>query len=90
MLISLTALLGGSPWPKLLSADADDLQERADHLNALLDPVLVYLSAVIIDPAQNFPDGLDFGFADALPGDLASAVTDSPHRAADDLAEDGR
>jgi hypothetical protein len=80
-------LAGNPPWPILLYADASDLEDRADHLEKVLDAVLVYVTAILDDTAQNVPGGLDLRQIDALLSDLISDVTGTLRHAADAMAE---
>ena len=66
----VTALAGKPPWPMPLFAEADDLEDRADHLKKVLDAVSVYVTMTLNDTAQN----------------VASGLTGSIRHAADNLA----
>jgi hypothetical protein len=84
----VAAVAGHPPWPIPLYADAIDLEDRADHLNTVLNALSVYVTGVLDDTAQNIPGGLDLGQIDALLSDLTSEVTGTLRRAADVLAEE--
>ena len=74
------------PWPLPIYADPTDLEDRADHLNKVLNAVSAYLATMLDDTAQNVPGGLDLRQIDALLSDLASEVTGTLQHAADNLA----
>jgi hypothetical protein len=71
----VAALVGHPPWPISLDPDATDLEDRADHVNKVLNALSVYVTAILDDTAQNVPGGLDLRNIDALLSDLASDVT---------------
>ena len=54
----VTALAGKPPWPMPLFAEADDLEDRADHLKKVLDAVSVYVTTTLDDIARNVAGGL--------------------------------
>jgi len=74
------------PWPIPLYADATDLEDRADHLNRVLNALSVYVTAILDDTAQNVPGGLDLRQIDALLSDLVSEVTGILQHAAEGMA----
>jgi hypothetical protein len=80
-------LAGNPPRPVLLYADVSDLEDRADHLEKVIDAVSVYLTAILDDTAQNIPSGLDLRQIDARLSDLTTDVTGTSQRAADAMAE---
>ena len=80
------ALAGHPPRPIPVDADAIDLEDRADHLNELLNALSAYLTAILNDTTQNVPGGLDLRQVDALLSDLASDVTGTLQHAADRMA----
>ncbi len=82
----VTAIAGHPPWPIPLFADASDLEDRADHLNKVLNAVSVYVTAILDDTAQNLPGGLDLRQIDALLSELVSDVTGTLQRAAEGIA----
>ena len=51
----VTAIARYPSWPIPLSADASDLEDRADHLSNVLNVVPVYVTAIVDDTAQNVP-----------------------------------
>jgi hypothetical protein len=71
----VAALAGHPPRPVSIDADATDLEERADHLNKVLNALSAYLTAMLEDIAQNVPGGLDLRQVDALRSDLASDMS---------------
>jgi hypothetical protein len=81
------AMLAGHP-PRLILVDADsiDLQDRADHLSAVLGGLATYLTVILDDTAQSTPGGLDLCDAEAIVADLAFNLTGSMLLAADRLA----
>ena len=79
----VTALAGQAPWPIPLFANATDLEDRADHLQKVLDALSVYVTAILDDAAQNVPGGLDRRPVDALLADLTSEMTGTLRRAAE-------
>jgi hypothetical protein len=82
----LGALEAHPPGRIPLEADSIDLQDRADHLNAVFGGLAAYLALVLDDTAQNAPGGLDLTHAEAILADLASDLTGAIQRAADELA----
>jgi hypothetical protein len=81
------ALLAGHP-PCSIPVDADsiDLEHRADHLKEVLSWLAAYLTVVLDDTAQNTPGGLDLDDAEAILADLASDLSGSIQRAAQEMA----
>jgi hypothetical protein len=71
-----------------IDADAIDLQDRAEHLDALFGGLAVYLAVVLDDTAQSTPGGLDFRDAEAVLADLASDLSGAIQNAADQMADD--
>jgi hypothetical protein len=69
-----------------VDADVIDLDYRADHLEAVLNALSVYLTAILDDTAQNTPGGLDLCHIEAALSNLASDVTSAIQRAADGIA----
>src|SRR6516164_3417960 len=69
-----------------VEADSVDLQDRADHLNALFGELAAYLAMVLDDTAQNTPGGLDLTDAEAILADLASDLTGAIQHAAEEMA----
>jgi hypothetical protein len=82
----VTALTGHPPRPIPLDADAVDLEDRADHLDKVFGAFSVYVAIILDDTAQNVPGGLDLPDVEAALADLASDVTGTIQRAADDMA----
>jgi hypothetical protein len=82
----LAALAAHPPGPIPVDADAIDLEQRADHLNAVFRGLRRYLAIVLDDTAQNAPGGLDLTDAEAILADLASDLTGAIQRAADEMA----
>jgi hypothetical protein len=71
-----------------IDADAIDLQDRAEHLDALFGGLAVYLAIVLDDTAQNTPGRLDLTDAEAILADLAGDLTGAIQHAADQMADD--
>jgi hypothetical protein len=68
-------------------ADAQDLKERAEHLQQVLGAVLDYVDAIVADTCQVAPGGsIDRKYLLGLISDLAGDVAGSIANAADDLA----
>ena len=82
----VAALTRQPPRPIPLMADAIDLNDRADHLDKVFGALLVYLTVVLDDTAQNVPGRLDLRDAEGVLADLASDVTGAIQCAADDMA----
>jgi hypothetical protein len=51
----IAALAGNIPHPIYEGATADDLDDRAEHLETVLGAVHAYLGVIISDTAQNWP-----------------------------------
>lgn len=83
----VTAVAKQQPWPIPLFADASDLEDRADHLKAVLGALSVYIAAILNDTAQNVSGGLELRPIDTLLCKLASEVCGTVKRTADALAE---
>jgi hypothetical protein len=69
-----------------LGPEAVDLEDRVDHLNRVLTALSAYLTAILVDTAQNIPGGLDLRQIDALLFDLASDVIGTLQRAVEGVA----
>jgi hypothetical protein len=82
----LAAVAAHPPGPMLVDADAIDLEQRADHLNAVFGGLHRYLGIILDDTAQNAPGGLDLTDAEAILADLASDLTGAILNAADEMA----
>jgi hypothetical protein len=82
----VAALAGHPPRPIPVYADAVDLQDRADHLNKVLNALTAYLTAILDDTAQNVPGGLDLRHVDAVLSDLTSDLAGSIRHAAESMA----
>jgi hypothetical protein len=68
-------------------ADAQDLNERAEHLQQLLGAVLDYVGSIVADTSHVAPGGsIDREYLLGLISDLAGDVAGSIANAADDLA----
>jgi hypothetical protein len=70
----LAAASGQAPRPLPINASDLDIEDRADHLNRVLEATSIYSAAVLSDLAQSVPGGLDLRQIDALLTDLASEV----------------
>jgi hypothetical protein len=84
--VLVAALTGYPPRTIPLDADAVDLEDRADHLDAVLTALSVYLTVILDDTAQNVPGGLDLPNVEAVLADLASDLTGTLQQAADGMA----
>jgi hypothetical protein len=82
----VAALAGHPPRPIPLDADAFDLEDRADHLDKVFGALSVYVTMILDDTAQNVSGGLDLPNTEAVLADLASDVTGTIQRAAEDMA----
>jgi hypothetical protein len=82
----VAALAGHPPRSIPIDADAIDVEDRADHLNKVLSALSAYVTVILDDTAQNAPGGLNFRHIEAALSDLASDVTGTIQRAADNLA----
>jgi hypothetical protein len=75
------------PYRILYIADAQDLEERAEHLQQVLGAVLDYVGAIVGDTSHVAPGGsIDRKYLLGLISDLAGDVAGSIVNAADDLA----
>jgi hypothetical protein len=73
------------PYRILYIADAQDLEERAEHLRRVLGAVLDYVGAIVVDTSHAAPGGsIDRKYLVGLISDLASDVAGSIANAADD------
>jgi hypothetical protein len=78
------------PYRILYIADAQDLGERAEHLQQVLGAVLDYVGAIVADTSHVAPGGsIDRKYLLGLISDLAGDVAGSIANAADDLAAGG-
>jgi hypothetical protein len=68
-------------------ADAQDLEERAEHIQRVLGAVLDYVGAIVADTGHIAPGGsIDSKYLLGLISDVAGDVTGSIANPADDLA----
>jgi hypothetical protein len=75
------------PHRILYIADAQDLEERAEHLQQVLGAVLDYVGTILADTDHVAPGGLiDRKYLLGLISDVAGDVAGSIANAADDLA----
>jgi hypothetical protein len=71
----------------LYIADAQDLEERAEHLRQVLGAVLDYAATIVADTSHVAPGGsIDRKYLLGMISDLAGDVAGSIANAADDLA----
>ena len=63
------------PRPIPINACAADLEDRADHLDKVLNAISVYVTAILDDAAGDVPGGFDLQQIDALFSDLISDVS---------------
>jgi hypothetical protein len=71
----LVALAGHPPSSILVQADSIDLQDRADHLEAVLGGLAAYLAVILDDTVRSAPGGLDLCDAEAILADLGSDLS---------------
>ena len=84
----VTALAGNAPDPIYADVDSEDLDGRADHLERVFAALHVYLSAIIVDTAQNIPGGtLDRRYLDNLFEDLSADAVCVIRNAAEEMRE---
>src|SRR5690349_8910476 len=82
----VAALVGNIPHPIYDGATADDLDDRAEHLETVLGAVHTYLGVIITDTAQNIPGGaLDRQYLDNLFQDLSSDAAGVIRTAAEEM-----
>jgi hypothetical protein len=75
------------PYRILYIADAQDLEDRAEHVQQVLGAVLDYVGAIVADTSHVSPGGsIDRKYILGLISDLAGDVAGSIANAADDLA----
>jgi hypothetical protein len=75
------------PYRILYIADAQDLEERAVHLQQVLGAVLDYVGAIVADTSHVSPGGsIDRKYLLGLVSDLAGDVAGSIANAAEDVA----
>jgi len=80
-------LVASKPYRILYIADAQDLEERAEHLQQILGAVLDYVGAIVSDTSHVAPGGsIDRKYLLGMISDLAGDVAASIANAADDLA----
>jgi hypothetical protein len=82
----VATLVASRPRSIPIDADAIDLEDRADHLGKVFSALSAYVAVVLDDTAQNVSGRLDLRDAEAILADLASDVTGTIQRAADDIA----
>ena len=84
----VAALAGNVPHPIQADVDSEDLDGRADHLEKVFAALHVYLSAIIVDTAQNIPAGtLDRRYLDNLFEDLSADAVCVIRIAAEEMRE---
>jgi hypothetical protein len=80
-------LAGSKPGRILYIADAQDIEERAEHLEQVLGAVLDYVGAIVTDTDHVAPGGsTDEKYLLGLISDVADDVAGSISNVADDLA----
>ena len=82
----LAALAAHPPRPLPLNPNTFDLEDRADHLNKVLNALSVYMTAILDDTAENVPGGLDLPDVGGGLSDLTSDVTGAIEQAAETMA----
>ena len=84
----VAALAGNAPHPIHADVDSEDLEGRADHLEKVFAALHVYLTAIIVDTAQNIPGGtLDRRYLDNLFRDLSADALAVIRHAAEEMRE---
>jgi len=84
----VAALAGNVPHPIHADVDSEDLDGRADHLEKVFAALHVYLSAIIVDTAQNIPGGtLDRRYLDNLFEDLSADAVSVIRNAAEKMRD---
>src|SRR5690242_569444 len=85
----VAALAGNVPHPIYAEANADDLDDRADHLEKVFGALHAYLAVIKDDTAQNIPGGaLDHRYLDNLFQDLSADGVGVMRTAAEEMRED--
>jgi hypothetical protein len=80
-------LMALKPYRILYIGDAQDVEERAEHLRQILGAVLDYVGAILSDTSHVAPGGsIDRKYLLGMISDLADDVAGSIANAADDLA----
>jgi hypothetical protein len=82
----VAALAGHPPRPIPDHARAFDIEDRANHLNKVLNALSVYVTLILEDTAENVPGGLDLRYVGDVLSDLTSDVTGAILRAAERMA----
>jgi hypothetical protein len=84
----VAALAGNVPHPIYADVDAEDLDDRAEHLDKVFAALHVYLTAIIADTAHNIPGGaLDRRYLDNLFQDLSADALCVIRNAAEEMRE---
>jgi hypothetical protein len=84
----VAALAGNLPQPIYADVNSEDLDGRADHLEKVFAALLLYLTAIIADTAQNIPSGtLDRRYLDNLFRDLSADALCVIRNAAEEMRE---
>jgi hypothetical protein len=84
----VTALAGNVPHPLHSDVDSEDLEDRADHLEKVFAALRAYLTAIILDTAQNIPGvTLDRRYLDNLFQDLSADALRVIRNAAEEMRE---
>jgi hypothetical protein len=79
-------LAASKPYRILYIADAQDLEERAEHLQQVLGAVLDYVGTIVADTDHVAPSGsIDRKYLLGLISDVAGDVAGSISNAADEL-----
>ena len=85
----IAALAGNVPHPIYAGANADDLDDRADHLEKVFRALHAYLAVLIGDTAENIPGGaLDPRYLDNLFHALCADAVGVIRTAAEEMRED--
>ena len=82
----LSALEGNLPRRIPLDTRSVHLEDRADHLDKVLQAMSVYVAELLDDTAENVPGGLELRFIKGALSDLASHVRGTIQQAAEDMA----
>ena len=85
----LGALVVNLPSPLYVTANADDLDGRANHLEKLFAALHAYVAVIVSDTAENIRSGaLDHHYLDNLFQDLSTDAVGAIRNAAEEMRED--
>jgi hypothetical protein len=85
----VAASAGNIPRPFYASANPEELDDRADHLEKLFAALHVYVAVIIGDTAQNMPGGtLDRRYLDSLIRGLSAGAVGAIRNAAEEMRKE--